>query len=174
MKGLRRVALAAGLLVVAAMGAFPPWVTAPERHPSATTPVGYYFILKGPAAPPTPSALDEEYGRATPGPRFVRIDYARLLVQWVIVAAVVGLAMLLPWPGARRREAVTRENEKANLPEVDLIDEGDRGPGGGAQVESRRRLRLAVEKQTRASAFLAYTMIGLMIVQILVAVLGRR
>jgi len=100
----RRTVLAVGLLAIAAMGVFPPWVTAPERHPSATTPAGYHFLLNGPAPPPRPSRFAEAYdnslyGKSTSeGPRFVRIDYARLAVQWVVVVALVGVAMALTGP----------------------------------------------------------------------------
>lgn len=58
------------------------------------------------------------------------------------------------------------ENPKANLTETELVYEADRSPGGGAQVESRRRLRIAVERQSRASTFLTWTIIALMVVQI--------
>lgn len=98
---VRRAVLASGLLAIAAMGVFPPWVTAPERHPSATTPAGYHFLLNGPEPPPRPSRWVEAYdnslyGKSTSeGPRFVRIDYARLAVQWFIVAVLLGVAVVL-------------------------------------------------------------------------------
>jgi len=125
----RRVALALGLLTIATMGAFPPWVTAPESDPSVTTLAGYHFILHPPSIPtgklvwssnhqrfevdgkpvdvqapplqmgPQPGLID---GGAWQPPRFVRIDYRRLVVQWVVVAALVGVVMLLPLSGRAR------------------------------------------------------------------------
>jgi len=127
----RRVILALGLLAIATMGAFPPWLTAPVVHPSATTSAGYHFFFSGPSVPtgttvwsskrqrferdgqpvpdgwakvlappdaigPQPMVID--YG-AVVMPGFVRIDYARLAVQWVVVAALVGVVMLLPLGG---------------------------------------------------------------------------
>jgi hypothetical protein len=95
---IRRVILVLGLLAVATMCAFPPWVTAPENHPSATTPAGYHFILRPPpGAAGSPAArANGFYGSERPAvaARFVRIDYALLAVQWVVVAALVGVAMV--------------------------------------------------------------------------------
>jgi hypothetical protein len=31
----------------------------------------------------------------------VRIDFSSLLVQWVVVAALVGVAMMIPWRGSQ-------------------------------------------------------------------------
>ena len=139
----RRLILSAGLLLLAAMGAYPPWVTAPEKHPSATTPVGYHFILRGPYAEPAKKVVwssernrherdgrplsDAEAKRAVAGDawvqafdrafygdpilerarakaerRFVRIDYARLGVQLIVVAALIGVGIVLT--SRRRRE----------------------------------------------------------------------
>lgn len=84
----RRFILAVALLAIAAMLAFPPWVTAPEGHPSATSPVGYAFILKPPSM-------------GTYNPRSLRIDYARLLIQSVVVSALAGVVLLLPHSKAK-------------------------------------------------------------------------
>ena len=122
MNNARRLVLALALLAIAAMGVFPPWVMAPESDPSVTTLAGYHFILHPPSIPtgklawsskhqrfevdgkpvrvqapplrmgPQPMRID---GGAWYPPRFVRIDYARLLVQWIIVAALAGVAMLM-------------------------------------------------------------------------------
>lgn len=122
----RRSVLAIGLLAIAAMGAFPPWVMAPKSDPLVTTLAGYHFILHPPSIPtgklvwsskhqrfevdgkpvdvqgaplrmgPQPVRLDTDVYHP---PRFVRIDHARLVVQWVVVAAFVGVAMLLPFGG---------------------------------------------------------------------------
>ena len=129
MNAARRFILAVVLLFTAAMGAFPPWVMAPESHPSVTTLAGYHFILHPPSIPtgklvwsskhqrfevdgkpvrvqapplrmgPQPMLIDD--GAWHP-PRFVRIDYARLGVQWLIVATLAGMAMLLARSTARR------------------------------------------------------------------------
>jgi len=130
----RRTALALGLLAIAAMGAVPPWVTAPVAHPSATTSVGYRFFFAAPSVPtgttvwsskhqrferdgqplpdgwakvlappyavgPQPMVID--YGGILM-PGFVRIDFARLFVQWVVAAALVGVVLLFPLGGRPR------------------------------------------------------------------------
>ena len=119
----RRIVIAVGLLAIAAMGAFPPWAMAPQSDPSVTTMAGYHFILHPPSIPtgklvwsskhqrfevdgkpvdvqgpplrmgPQPMLID---GGAWRPPRFVRIDYPRLLVQWVVVAALLAVVMLFP------------------------------------------------------------------------------
>lgn len=131
-RSVRATAMVA-LLLVAGMGVFPPWITAPIAHPSATSPAGYHLIFLPPSViPGAPSdpwvrefaqalvgepvptgdpdldkALSREtrmkWGKYAPdftgvtlAPRFVRIDYARLLVQWIVVAALVGVVLLLP------------------------------------------------------------------------------
>ena len=66
--------------------------------------------------------------------------------------------------------AMSLENPKAGLTEAELIYEADRSAGGGAQVESRRRLRVAVERLSLVTTWLTVAIIVLMIVQILVAV----
>jgi hypothetical protein len=118
----RRCALAVALILIAAMGAFPPWVTAPENHPSATTPAGYRFIASSPEIVPSGtvvwSSKHQRFERdgkpvlqilpflergfyQTPvadSRRFVRIDLVRLLIQWAIVFALTLAVTLLLRP----------------------------------------------------------------------------
>lgn len=130
----RRVLLVVALLAFATMGAFPPWVSAPENHPSATTPVGYHFILQppslGPAGPAVwsskrqrferdgkpvepvrePSAWERISARLFEGPvRIVRIDYARLGVQAIALSALVGALVLVSSRRTRVEPSIRRD-----------------------------------------------------------------
>ena len=123
----RRCVLGVALILMAAMAAFPPWVTAPENHPSATTPAGYHFIANPPEiGPPGTVVWSSKHqrferdgkpvlqilpflergfcqpeGRSADSARFIRIDYARLLLQWAIVVALSSIPVLLV---GRRKE----------------------------------------------------------------------
>ena len=117
----RRVLFVVALLAFAAMGAFPPWVSAPENNPTATTSVGYHFILHTPSLGPDgpavwsskrqrferdgkaveserePTALERLSARFFERPvRLVRVDYARLGIQAIALAALVGALALIP------------------------------------------------------------------------------
>src|SRR5687768_17564310 len=116
----RRFAAILGLALVAGMCAFPPWVSAPGKHPSATNPAGYRPLWDPPRVSPPgevfwsskrqrferdgkPTALQGTFSsylnpitRDDVGPRLVRIDYARLFVQSAALAALIGIVMLLP------------------------------------------------------------------------------
>ena len=120
----RRCALAVALILIAAMGAFPPWVTAPETHPSATTPAGYHFIANPPEiGPPGTTVWSSKHqrferdgkpvlqilpflergfyqpeGRSADSARFIRIDLVRLLIQWAIVVTLTLAVTLLLRP----------------------------------------------------------------------------
>lgn len=137
MNSFQRVVPITGLLVIAVMGAFPPWVTAPEKHPSATTPAGYHFIASSPEiAPPGTVVWSSKHQRferdgkpvlqilpflergfyQTPvsdSPRFVRIDYERLLIQWAIVVALTLVVVLLI---GRRKDGVRTPVGPFNIP----------------------------------------------------------
>lgn len=69
------------LLLFAAMGLCPPWVYT-GFGTSVVRPAGYHLVF----APPTP-----ESDRWADG---VRIDGTRLLLQWAVLAAVVGALMI--------------------------------------------------------------------------------
>ena len=65
------------------------------------------------------------------------------------------------------------ETPFADRTDADLVTEAQLGlRGQGASVESMRRLRIAVERQSRASGRLTWAIIALMVVQILLAVVA--
>jgi hypothetical protein len=69
------------LLLFAAMGLCPPWIS---THRSETTPAGYHLIFNPPKS--------EWSG--------VRIDTERLLIQWAVLIALTG-ALAIRRPGRR-------------------------------------------------------------------------
>lgn len=94
----RRVATVA-LLIFAGMGLWPPWVYT-EYRASVVRPAGYHLIF----APPSPDSDRHADG--------VRIDTGRLLLQWTVLAAVVGA--LAPW--RYRRDAADAGELLLNKP----------------------------------------------------------
>jgi hypothetical protein len=82
----QRIVILAGLGAIVLMGAFPPWVYTflGDGGGFSEESAGYHFV----ASPP---------GKQKPYPAFgVRLDVARLLVQWAIVAAITGIGLLFP------------------------------------------------------------------------------
>lgn len=72
-------------LLFALMGLVPPWVYTfnPPGASPTTQPAGYYLLVE----PPSPRSDNYLHG--------VRIDYARLAVQWaVLVAGTTGVVVL--------------------------------------------------------------------------------
>ncbi len=82
----QRFLLGLGVVLFVLMGLIPPWIYT-FAYSGATThiekPAGYFLIID----PPKP-----ETNRYTEG---VRIDFSRLLLQWIIVAAATGLSIFL-------------------------------------------------------------------------------
>ncbi len=75
----QKIVLWTGIIVIVAMGIFPPWLYTQARYVEVQTNAGHHFLLN----PPLPQDR-VGYG--------IRLDTSRLFVQWVIVAVVtVGL-----------------------------------------------------------------------------------
>ena len=90
MKSLNKSVLKWGLIAVALLGLFPPWLYTVERSGTrdssgahSTTDAGYHFILTPPAA----RQQRDEHG--------VRLDVARLIIEWVCVAALTVCTQLI-------------------------------------------------------------------------------
>jgi len=81
MDNFQRVFIGAGLIVVAAMALWPPWIETWKTSNSSTqTPIGYYSVF----SPPTSS-----------GPRATNdIDTARLFLQTIAVIAVMSAVVI--------------------------------------------------------------------------------
>jgi hypothetical protein len=76
--------LIASVLIFIAMGLYPPWTytfSSTLRH--SEKPAGYGLIV----APPAPEKNAPAWG--------VSLDISRLLVQWLVLAAATGFALLL-------------------------------------------------------------------------------
>lgn len=83
---LRTISVAAALLLL--MGVFPPWIeTVDHRYGKTERPAGYALIFD----PPHPSFSSRLAG--------VRLDLARLLLQWAILS--IGSGVILLWQGSR-------------------------------------------------------------------------
>lgn len=87
----RRPVIIAALVIAALAGAFPPWrLTVPGR----SRPAGLHFVL----APPSP------WGVWQP-----RVDVARLVIIWLVLASVTGVALIVPVPARRPRSPAAPE-----------------------------------------------------------------
>ena len=95
----QRVVILVGLLVVAAMGVYPPW--SGESHPITLSGAGgdMHVHAYGPLWATWTDVEDWD----------TRIDGLRLLVQWAVVAAITA-ALVVVLGGRRRREPSDRES----------------------------------------------------------------
>ena len=74
----------AGVVLFVLMGLFPPWTyTLDHESTHRKRPAGYALILE----PPGPESTHVAFG--------VEIDVWRLLVQWLVLGAAIGVALLL-------------------------------------------------------------------------------
>jgi DNA-directed RNA polymerase subunit RPC12/RpoP len=88
---LRRRVIGASIAVAVLMATFPPWVYTFDRTGThRTRSAGYAFV----GAPPPPESTGVAFG--------VRVDIARLVIQWLAVAGCARAALLLT-PGAERQ-----------------------------------------------------------------------
>lgn len=79
----------AGTALFILMGLFPPWTyTGDTGHEK---PAGYALII---TPPEPPSVLGRVYRRFK-DVKGVKLDWSRLIVQWLVVAAATGVAMFL-------------------------------------------------------------------------------
>ena len=95
-----------GLAVIVALGLFPPWLYGvdsqrPAYSVRAEVPAGYHWVFSPPPLPSTsencravPALGGIACGQLTAG-GYARLDYARLLVQWLMVLLVGGGMILL-------------------------------------------------------------------------------
>lgn len=83
----QRIALGIGVAVIVLASLFPPWVRSysfSSREGRIEQPEGYHFLLSG------PSGLR--------GIDSARVDYGRLGIQYVIIAAVTATAIVFVRP----------------------------------------------------------------------------
>lgn len=140
MDGRQKVALWAGILLVVAMGIYPPWMEivfeVSKESREASRPVensiGYAWIFRPPRSPSLRRHLDatletvqtlksvgvpvssmgEVIARFETMKAFVRIDYPRLLLQWVLVAIVTAGAIITVRD--RNRSFSSQSHHKSN------------------------------------------------------------
>jgi hypothetical protein len=87
MNGKQQVALWAGITLLVVMSLFPPWAEIVNLEGRRIErPAGYTSIFE----PPQPTSESEAWRRWTS----MRIDFSRLLIQWVIVTVVTGGAII--------------------------------------------------------------------------------
>jgi len=90
----QRVITVIGLVAIVVTGAFPPWVTFTNTNPAVTVPAGLHFILR---PPPIWHVFNDSFrlgGSSSSVMHTARIDYAGLIVEWVVILALVGIAMI--------------------------------------------------------------------------------
>lgn len=79
----RKILVIAALLFVAA-GVCPPWIyTVDGQSIHSQRPAGYALVM----APPAPEQSGAAFG--------VKLDFSRLAVQWLVLTALTGGALLL-------------------------------------------------------------------------------
>lgn len=90
----QRIIIIVGFVLFILMGLFPPWIhTLHFKSIYREKPAGYALII----SPPKPERNTPVFG--------VKIDIARLFVQWSVVAAATGLGLLL----ARSKNKINNE-----------------------------------------------------------------
>jgi hypothetical protein len=94
--GIKRAALACvlclGAVALIAVSVYPPWIMTVHRqdHPLVSVPAGYDWLSSSPEI--RPGERLTPYGAARVGIGF-QVDYGRLLIEWVVVAAGAGVAV---------------------------------------------------------------------------------